>query len=432
MLSICIEHHHYLTAPVPSGNITATIVWNLVMARYPMMRWDYTGLVAATDPFGGHYDVLPPVWAIAHTTQFTAAGWTLLPVGRGSGYLQRGGTFVSYVGPTRELTIVIEKMDANMSACQRGRRNPSQMSITAAETAKIYVGTQYDGTKFALWQSNFADRPFSASNAELFTKSTDLTVRGGALQLTILPNWAYTLSTFKHAHRGISAPPRHGQFPHSYEDDFDACPLSGMPRYIAPMSGSFDCILASGGRRGVSVRQSSPALAICDRGDVMPYAVLGDGLRTTYNVSIDFLLPHSASDKAEEGIFVGARAKGPVGSHTAMDGIFLGVNRTGWFVALTIGNITIGNERLLDGTLSAKFSSSRSWRRVSLVVNGTVARASLDGTTLFDNLPIPAPYEHHTGAVAKHIIPLGKGGYAAFGTIGYILAEFDNIAVVSS
>ena len=34
------------------GNITATIVWNLIMARYPLMRWDYTGLLAATDPFG--------------------------------------------------------------------------------------------------------------------------------------------------------------------------------------------------------------------------------------------------------------------------------------------------------------------------------------------------------------------------------------------
>ena len=32
---------------------------------YPQMRWDYTGLIAATDPFGGSYDVLPAVWAAA-------------------------------------------------------------------------------------------------------------------------------------------------------------------------------------------------------------------------------------------------------------------------------------------------------------------------------------------------------------------------------
>ena len=75
------------------------------MARYAEMRWDYTGLVGATDPFGGHYTVLPPVWAAAHTTQFTAPGWRMLPVGRGSGWLQKGGTYVGYVGPAGELTV---------------------------------------------------------------------------------------------------------------------------------------------------------------------------------------------------------------------------------------------------------------------------------------------------------------------------------------
>ena len=33
------------------GNMTATIVWNLVMARYPQMRWDYTGMA----PFEAQY-----------------------------------------------------------------------------------------------------------------------------------------------------------------------------------------------------------------------------------------------------------------------------------------------------------------------------------------------------------------------------------------
>ena len=83
--------------------------------------------MAATDPFGGHFDVLPPVWAAAHTTQFTAPGWSLLRVGRGSGWLEKGGTYVTYVSPPaalvplgggglgqgRDFTIVVEKMDLN-------------------------------------------------------------------------------------------------------------------------------------------------------------------------------------------------------------------------------------------------------------------------------------------------------------------------------
>ena len=80
-----------------------------------------SGLVAATDPFGGHYDITPPVWAMAHTTQFTAPGWTLFPVGSGSGYLAKGGTYVRYMSPAGgQFTIVIEKMDAAKSNCERG------------------------------------------------------------------------------------------------------------------------------------------------------------------------------------------------------------------------------------------------------------------------------------------------------------------------
>ena len=116
------------------GNFTATIVWNLVMARYPQMRWDYTGLIAATDPFGGHYDVLPAVWAAAHTTQFTQPGWHLLRVGKGSGWLPAGGTYVSYISPDRhDLTIVIEKMDAQKSRCERGARPKSKIAVTTTE-----------------------------------------------------------------------------------------------------------------------------------------------------------------------------------------------------------------------------------------------------------------------------------------------------------
>ena len=37
------------------------------------------------------------------------------------------------------------------------------------------------------------------------------------------------------------------------------------------MSGAFDCVDSS--RGGRAVRQMAPSMAICDRGDVMPYAV---------------------------------------------------------------------------------------------------------------------------------------------------------------
>ena len=42
-------------------------------------------------------------------------------------------------------------------------------------------------------------------------------------------------------------------------------------------------------------------------------------------------------------------------------------------------------------------------------------------------------FEHHTATVAGEIVDLGKGGYAAFGTVGYGGdVEFDDIQVDSS
>jgi galactosylceramidase len=451
------------------GNITATIVWNAVMARYPQLRWDYTGLVAATDPFGGHYDVLPPVWAAAHTTQFTAPGWRLLRVGNGSGWLSRGGTYVSYVGPNGDLTIVVEKMDAVESPCMRGGRPEAEIGVTKAERATFHLG-RMEGvasgiSSLAVWRSHFGGNSESNSS-NLFVQQPDVHVVDEKVEVALLPNWVYTFSTVRSAHKGEASPPSLAQFPAIYSDDFDSCTLSSIPKHIAPMAGAFDCVVASGGRAGQSLRQASPAKAICDRGDVMPYAIVGDGFRTTYNVSVDVLLP----DDGSGGAFVGARAKGPVGADTGMDGIFLAMNATSWYVALRIVDLdsnsapraghatgtvaesnatgTVAGSVTGDHTLSGTSSSilpvilaagvlpprlgGSMWRRLSLTTVGTTATAALDGVVVAAALTIPAPYDHFTSEVAGHKVNLGKGGYAAFGTVGYAIVEFDKLRVESS
>ena len=432
------------------GNLTATIVWNLVMARYPEMRWDYTGLVEATDPFGGHYTVLPPVWAAAHTTQFTTPGWRLLRVGGGSGWLRRGGTYVGYAGPATsqsaggDLTIVIEKMNANQSKCQRGQRPAGQIVTTEAENATFVLsgwrGASRLPENLAVWSSHFGD---GEGTNELFVRMPDLPIVGGGVTLEVLPNWAYTLSTIRTATRGGLAssndatgargtpPPPRGQFPATYADDFDTCALSGLPRYVAPLAGAFECTAAGGGRAGRAVRQMSPAKGICDRGDVMPYVIIGDGFRTTYNVSIDVLLPPSPLAAGSGGAFVGARTKGPVGSGTGMDGVFLAINATGWHVALTVGAIGSRASVLASGFWPLSFATG-TWRRLSLATRAGAATASIDGTVLAPALTIPAPHDHHTARVAGVVVSLGMGGYASFGTVGYADVQFDRLAVDSS
>ena len=420
------------------------------------MRWDYTGMVGATDPFGGSYDVLPPVWAIAHTTQFTAPGWRLLSVGSGSGWLRRGGTYVTYVGPSTsqlpggDLTIVIEKMDASESKCERGQRPGDKIAITEVENATFVVSGFYGVVlphTMTVWASHFGG---GDPTHGLFTQLPDTPVVGGTVTISVLPNWAYTLSTVRTATKGgkatgtlrseAEAPPLPGRFPTAYFDTFDQCALSSIPKYLAPLAGAFECLAAGGGRSGRAVRQASPAKAICDRGDVRPYAIIGDGFRTMYNVSIDVLLPATAAaapplGKAvagEHGAFVGARTKGPVGSGTGMDGVFFAVNATGWHVALQVSAIGGSCAGVLASGVLPVSAMAGTWRRLSLNVSGAVATAFIDDSIVVSALKIPVPYDHHTAKVTGEVVSLGKGGYASFGTIGYTDVQFDALSVDSS
>ena len=223
------------------------------------------------------------MWAAAHTTQFAQPGFKILPVGHGSGYLKHGGTFVTYIGPAGEITIVIEKMDANKSRCERGERNSAQQQVTAAERATFAVRLPPASStrSLSVWKSNFGADPYSAGGEHLFQQAPDVPVVDGFVSLELLPNWAYTLTTITTGNKGLTTPPVAGQFPLTYTDDFNDCNLSHIPKFVAPMSGSFDCVDSFHGGR--VVRQVAPSMAICDRGDVSPtrFSVMRSGPRIT-------------------------------------------------------------------------------------------------------------------------------------------------------
>ena len=340
--------------------------------------------------------------------------------------------------------IVIEKMDAVQSRCQRGGRDPSQPAVTAAENAtfELHIPDTHHITSLAVWSSHFGG---DESGDDLFLRQPDVPIVSSTVTLDIRPNFAYTLSTERHASKGQppSPPPATGHFPTLYTDDFDGCEVSSIPKYIAPMAGAFDCVSASAGRTGRTVRQSSPAKAICDRGDPTPYAIIGDGFRTTYNVSVDVLLPRGGGEGG--GAFVGARAKGAVGSckilpsNCSMDGVFFAINSSHWWVTLRIGELHAAGSALASGTLptmahdsSSLASDVQRWRRISLAVSGTSGWVRVDGALVTQRLRVPAPHDHFTGLVAGKVVNLGKGGYAAFGSVGYTPVEFDRLSVESS
>ena len=51
------------------GNITATIMWNLVTSFYTSLPYFGASLMNAGQPWSGNYEVMTPIWATAHHTQ---------------------------------------------------------------------------------------------------------------------------------------------------------------------------------------------------------------------------------------------------------------------------------------------------------------------------------------------------------------------------
>ena len=56
--------------------ITKCEIWCPIDAIFgDSLPWSDVGLMRASTPWSGHYEVWPAVWAVAHTTQFAEPGW---------------------------------------------------------------------------------------------------------------------------------------------------------------------------------------------------------------------------------------------------------------------------------------------------------------------------------------------------------------------
>jgi len=114
------------------GSYTMLSIWNLITSYYSHLNWYGDSLMSAASPWTGHYEVMSPLWAAAHTAQFAWPGWIYLPqksandgVG-GAGELPGGGTFVTLV----DATGLSEHVEAAVAAAVR--RNASLAADPAA------------------------------------------------------------------------------------------------------------------------------------------------------------------------------------------------------------------------------------------------------------------------------------------------------------
>jgi hypothetical protein len=281
---------HLTTQNYVLNNMTSTIAWSPLWSVYDDLQDEQAGLILASEPWSGSYEVSPPVWTGAQWSQFTEIGWRFLSVpSGGSGRLPDGGFYVSLVPPEGEtgLTVILETLDSP--------RCPSPVKPTAAQTVTFRVA---------------GGAPLPAPGSHLFVYQTNATAAfvnlpdvviaaDGTFSVSIAPDTIVTLSTVAGARKGApkSPIPPSAPFPFPYADDFSAVAEDGMARYFADEFGSF---AVRGGRLTQVAGQNPGANGWTSNGD--PLSVLGDSAWRDYEISATVVAPSPPASGLADGL----------------------------------------------------------------------------------------------------------------------------------
>ena len=92
------------------GKMTSTVLWCLTTSYYDILDIPYAGLLRADTPWSGHFTVMPPLWIVAHTTQFAQPGWQYLD--GASRMLPDGGSMVALKSGA-DYSVIVETLAAS-------------------------------------------------------------------------------------------------------------------------------------------------------------------------------------------------------------------------------------------------------------------------------------------------------------------------------
>jgi hypothetical protein len=203
---------------------TGILAYPLVSAMPAGMPEEDRGLVIASQPWSGNYQVSPLTWAMAQTTQFTQPGW--LHVAGAAGSLGPGyGSYAGYEGPRRTLwSLVVQTTTTN-----------------ASQAITVHVTGGLPSKTVQVWSTNLD----SSDPTQWLTRGSLVTPAGGTFHYTLLPRHVYTFTTTTGQCPPTScgtAPtiPPASQMPMPYSTSTRGPDLTGMPWGLEPADGSFE------------------------------------------------------------------------------------------------------------------------------------------------------------------------------------------------
>ena len=115
------------------------MLWCLSTSYYDILDIPHAGLLRADTPWSGHYTVMPPLWIVAHTTQFVQPGWQYLD--RASSLLPEGGSLVALKSGS-EFSVIAETLAASraqeVTFRVRGGLSSGQVSVWRTDPKRSF------------------------------------------------------------------------------------------------------------------------------------------------------------------------------------------------------------------------------------------------------------------------------------------------------
>jgi hypothetical protein len=318
-----------------------TIIWALETSYYSNLPAANDGPLLANEPWCGHFQVLGPIWAIAHTTQFAQPGWQYL--NSACELLKNHGSVVALKSPHgHNFSIIIETEDA-----------------TAPQPISIHIsGGLPVGIPLHVWRS----LPHN-----YFQRQPDIMPHNGVASITLLPHAIYSITTTtgQHKEQVASIPPARA-FPLPYKTRLSHADLAGDPRYFSDQEGAFNITQSPNGT-GHVLEQMITMPQIPWSHQHKPFTILGATDWRNYAVTCDILLPATGSAGVIDRV-------ANVNWHfNQSSGYRVMVSSNGAWRLLAVKKLLAhGNAGLL----------SNSWHRLKLVCQGAHISAYLDGKEL--------------------------------------------------
>jgi len=370
------------------GLLSGWIGWNLVSSYYDALPVPGHGLMLANQPWAGHYQVNDPVWAVAHTSQFSSPGWTYLCHGRGVDHLKYGGSIVSMRSPSSaNITVVVETIDAS-----------------SIQNATLYFNSSQPIKKLHIWRSRIGREDF------VYLGAYRLINNKLTLQLGIDEIW--TVTTLQRGTKGnTSNIPPAANFPLPYKDSFEGEHIGTEAYNFAQQVGVFEVVEDAADPWNHVLQQMSLQAAVhwCPLTMNQPITYIGNYNWT--NVRVDVLVRFPAVN-ASSGAIVGAR-----------------VRSGGCFTALSQGIYASLLHHKQEAHISLDLARTRTlssvsvplvinhWYILTLTVQDTRASVMLDGRTLMTTV---IPTEE------------SMNGFVALGADTLGLVQFDDFKISSS